>query len=29
MYKKQLHPFKWGHIVNDNENETENENYIT
>ena len=29
MYKKQLHPFKWGYIVNDNENETENEKYIT
>ena len=25
MYKKQVLLFKWGHMINDNENEAENE----
>ena len=27
MCKKQVHLFKWDHMINDNENETENENW--
>ena len=25
MYKKQVRLFKWGYMINDNENEAENE----
>ena len=25
MYQKQVSLFKWGYMINDNENETENE----
>ena len=29
MYKKQVRLFKWGYIINDNENEAKNEKQIT
>ena len=29
MCKKQVHLFKWGHMINDNENDAENEKQIT
>ena len=25
VYKKQVHVFKWGYVINDNKNEAENE----
>ena len=25
MYEKQVRPFKWGYMINDNENEAEND----
>ena len=28
MYKKQVHLIRWGYMINDNKNETENEKEI-
>ena len=28
MYKKQVRLFKWGYMINNNENDTENEKQI-
>ena len=29
MYQKELRLFKWGYMINDNENEAEDEKWIT